>query len=144
MKALSVAPNWGMMILYEYKSIECRSWSTPYRGDLLICTTQKPTPDCIAGHALCVVRLADVVPFKKAHLYDAGMEEVGMPPKGSFAWLLEDVRPVRPFRVKGQQGFFDVDDSLIELLPVDKWTQEESDAWIKANFLPLIYKPARL
>jgi len=32
---------------------------------------------------------------------------------GRYAWILKDNRPVKPFRVKGHQGFFQVPDELI-------------------------------
>jgi hypothetical protein len=32
---------------------------------------------------------------------------------GRYAWIFEDIIPVRMVKVKGSQGFFYVDDSLI-------------------------------
>lgn len=63
MKALSIHPVYAGLIWAGDKTIECRSWRTDYRGDLLICSTAKKIKDTIPGHALCVVTLADIVPF---------------------------------------------------------------------------------
>ena len=41
MKALSVHPVFAMKIFSKEKTIELRTWKTDYRGDLLICSTQK-------------------------------------------------------------------------------------------------------
>lgn len=32
---------------------------------------------------------------------------------GRYAWILENIRPVEPFAIKGQQGFFNVPDEMI-------------------------------
>jgi hypothetical protein len=40
-----------------------------------------------------------------------------LPPSGSFAWLLDSVRLIMPFRQKGKLHLYDIDDALIEFLP---------------------------
>lgn len=42
MKALSVQPYWATSILQKTKTVECRTWKTDYRGDLLICASSGP------------------------------------------------------------------------------------------------------
>ena len=42
MKALSVKPPYATQILMFMKTVECRSWKTDYRGDLLICASSSP------------------------------------------------------------------------------------------------------
>lgn len=112
MKALSVQPYWATAILQEAKTIECRTWKTDYRGDLLICASSGPWwAGSIKGHALCVVELLDIVPFKRRHLKDACMDQI--PDKPSYAWLLGDPLFVEPFGVKGKLHLFDVDDALV-------------------------------
>lgn len=113
MKALSVKPMWATAILQEAKRIEWRSWSTDYRGPLLICASSGPWyAGSICKHALCVVDLVDVVPFEEGHLYWALMDEV--PEKPGYAWLLSEPTFIVPFEVKGKLHLFDVDDSLVE------------------------------
>lgn len=113
MKALSVQPYWATAILQEAKTIECRTWKTDYRGDLLICASSGPWwAGSIKGHALCVVELYDIVPFAKEHLDNACMDQ--MPDKPSYAWLLGEPQFIKPFEVKGKLHLFDVDDALVK------------------------------
>jgi hypothetical protein len=92
----------AVRIALGLKRIETRVWSTSFRAPLLICSTVRPRlyPN---GYALCVAELVDCRPMVEADeplawvkFYDA------------FAWVLEDVRPITPFKVSGRQRFFDV------------------------------------
>ncbi len=128
MKALSVQQPFALEILSGRKTIEVRSWDTLHRGDLLICSSAKPAFSkeemeeledeygCffLYGHALCVVRLADVRPMKKGDEEKALMDDSN---PELYSWVLDDVRPVIPFSVKGRQGLFDVDESRIRFSP---------------------------
>ena len=55
MKALSIHPEYAMNIVKGLKTVEVRTWTTKYRGDLLICATTKKGKGLISGHALGVV-----------------------------------------------------------------------------------------
>ncbi len=128
MKALSVQQPFALEILSGQKTIEVRSWDTLHRGDLLICSSGKPAFSkeemeeleeeygCVFlyGHALCVVHLAEIRLMRKGDEEKALME--AFDPE-SYSWMLQDVRPVIPFPVKGKQGLFHVDDGLIRLSP---------------------------
>lgn len=141
MKALSVHPFYGMQMFWGDKTIEWRSWDTPYRGEVLFCTTAVKEPGCISGHALFIATIADVHPFTKKDLVPACMDT--MPNPRGFAWVLKDFHAVHFFPVKGKQGFFNVDDSLIRRLP-DNLPEAESAAFMENEFRPLVYQPARL
>ena len=88
------------------KTIECRTWQTDYRGDILICSTNKKHKDTIPGHALCVVRLADIVPFEKKHIEAALLTPQDYRP-GLYAWILEDVRIIKPIPLKGRLSLWE-------------------------------------
>lgn len=107
-KALSVRQPWAQMIVQGFKTIETRTWYTEYRGDLLICSTQKPDwPGCKCGFALCVVNLKNCRPMA---LHDeAGARCEFFEYQKLFAWVLTDLREIRPFRVRGHQRLFDVE-----------------------------------
>lgn len=112
-KALSIKPLWATLILQEVKRVEWRSWSTDYRGPLLICASSGPWyAGSICKHALCIVDLVDVVPFEEGYLYYSLMDEV--PEEPGYAWLLGDLYFIKPFEVKGKLIIYDVDDDLIE------------------------------
>lgn len=120
MKALSIHPWYACRIFAGLKTIECRTWSTDYRGDLMICSTAKKCKDTIPGHALCVVDLVDVVPFERKHLDAALIESKDFQP-GCFAWILDNVRIIRPVPVKGKLSLWDYDG------PIEYLEEAESD-----------------
>lgn len=153
MKALSIHPYYAMAIAEGGKSIECRTWSTDYRGDILICSTAKKLKGTIPGHALCIVELYDVVPFEKKHLKDALLQPSDYQP-GAFAWKLRNNRIITPIPVKGALSLWNFDDeSKIEIIPYDTLgyvpldslppeteTDEPTEPaqWFKDNWEPLM------
>ena len=134
MKALSIYPTYAQAIMCGIKTVECRTWWTKHRGDLLICSTAKKVKDTIPGHALCVVRLKEIVSFQKKHLTAACMEE--MPTEFCYAWILDDVRIIRPIPLKGKQGLWTYDGE-IEYLPMPT-TDAEDDKMYHEIWEPLI------
>ncbi len=49
MKVLSIHPEYGMEILNDTKTEEYRTWTTKYRGDLLIYNSAKKTHGAVAS-----------------------------------------------------------------------------------------------
>ncbi len=129
MKALSIMQPWISLIITGEKTIEVRSRDTSYRGDVLLCSSKAPGltkegmrefeddfgVSCLYGHALCVARLVDSRPLRKGDEDAAFVETVD--PR-AFGWVLESIRPVVPFPVKGKLGFYEVDDELVEVSPL--------------------------
>ena len=139
MKALTLAPDWGMLMLQGDKTIDYRTWRTNYRGDVLICTSAKRIRGCISGHGILIAKLCDCVPFKKCHLDAAAMDRM---PDGGFAWLFDDFRLIRPIPVKGKLGLFDVDASNLQIVPSDL-PESEADNFVEQFIIPLIFQPVR-
>ncbi len=112
MKALSMTPPYGQLIRDGKKTIETRTWKPPYLGPVLfVCAKNPPSPE--AGMALCI---AEVVHFRK--MTEADEAAACCPIYGlAWAWILENVRRVKPFPVRGQLGLFDVPDDLIQEEP---------------------------
>ena len=137
MKALSVKNPFAGLIASGNKIYEVRSWKTNYRGDILICSTQKPenelwkyyidfgfgydtnkvafesekVPD---GCAVAVAKLVDIIEFDTEEMSrfafvqrKALVEYFGDKPY--YLWELKDVVKIDPFPVKGKLGLFDVD-----------------------------------
>lgn len=105
MKALSVREPWITLIAAGWKTIETRTWSTRYRGELLLCGSASPRGPR-AGLAACVAKLVDCRP-----LTDSKEDSVGSLTDlyaGAMAWVFEDIRPVMPFPVRGKLGVFDL------------------------------------
>ncbi len=104
MKAISLKQPFANLIASGKKTIETRKWTTRYRGDLLICSSQKPNISP-AGFALCVVELYDIRPMVE------GDHEAACCPlyPGAYSWLIRNLRPLKKiFPVKGQLGIFEV------------------------------------
>ena len=117
MKALSVHPYYALAIAEGCKPIECRTWSTDYRGDILICSTAKKSKGSIPAHALCIVELYDIVPFEKKHLKDALMKPAEFQ-TGCFAWKIRNNRIITPIPVKGALSLWEFkDEDKIEIIP---------------------------
>ena len=133
-KALSLLPEWAAAICDGLKTVEWRTWKTDYRGELLICASSRKLKGLISGHALCMVNLVDVVPFTKKHLNGALMDF--MPEPAGYAWIIDNVRLIKPFPYKGKLHLYDVDASLVEVLsPVNT---KEADEEYKKYYKPLL------
>ncbi len=103
MIALSVRQPWANDIADGSKTIETRRWKTEYRGILLIVSSREP-PIPPAGAAVAVAKLVDCRPMRPADRSTSNSQyEAGL-----FAWVLQDVRRVRPFPVRGRLGLFEV------------------------------------
>lgn len=117
MKAISVRNPFAHWILCGKKEFEFRTWRTKYRGDLLICSSAKPKlSGMISGCALCVVCLEDVLLVTEENGCDFGLDKDVFDGGRLYAWHLTNLRCVKPFPVKGKLNFFEVEDSLIEVV----------------------------
>lgn len=142
MKALSVRNPWAQLIFQCEKTFEYRTWKTNYRGDLLICSTANPKiKDTICGHAMCVVRLNDIIEVTKDN-YHEFEDDLTPDDIGIYAWQLTDLRYIQPFPIKGKQGFANVDDDLIKIVcsADDELTDEEGENFVKTCIEPYLYK----
>jgi len=120
MKAISLHQPWASMIARGEKTIETRWWRTTHRGDLLICSTKRPSfPSLPCGFAVAIVDVWDCLPYCTDHARAAGFDEnaaavmsdLEKQNKGQFwSWMLRDIRRITtPFAVRGRQGFFEVE-----------------------------------
>lgn len=128
MKALSIRSDYVMDIFRGIKTVEYRSWSTKYRGDLLICGTAKKVPGGIPGYATCVAKLVGIDQYG-AH--DYGWRFAPFGPNGSY-WI-------KPIPVKGQLGLFTVDDQLIVPAPIYGPKDATAARWFTKVIAPLVY-----
>jgi len=92
------------MIASGEKTIETRTWSTDYRGPLLIVSSRTPRIEP-AGYALAVGTLNDCRPMTKDDEDEACCELY----PGAHAWVFTSIRRIEPFPVKGKLGIYDVD-----------------------------------
>ncbi len=116
LRALSVKQPWASLIAEGLKTVELRTRSTPYRGQVLICASLSPrrgTPYPIGplGVSVCLVDLVDVAPATKR---DADGACCNVSP-GEFAWFLRNPKPVQ-FPVLGKLGLWRIDGELAALI----------------------------
>ena len=106
MKALSLHQPWATMIAQGSKTIETRNWYTQYRGDLLIVSTKKPQiKGLLCGFGLCIVEVIDCRPMTvDDERYARCPWKLGL-----YSWVLDDIRKIKPFRVRGHQGLYEVE-----------------------------------
>jgi len=103
-KAISLKQPWANLVTSGKKTIETRKWSTKYRGDLVICSSQNPKIEPY-GKALCIVELYEVRPMKKKDEKNACIKVY---PKAQ-AWFLRNLRPISPpIPVKGSLSIFNL------------------------------------
>ena len=128
MKAITVCQPYAWLIVHGCKTIENRSWSTSYRGPLVIHAGKShkymgavdelrpliermpPKEEYRFGCILGVVTLRDCVPFGHSSLYRNRWAE------GPVCWRLSAPRltSLEPYR--GERGLFDIPDTLIDRL----------------------------
>jgi hypothetical protein len=106
MKCLSVRQPWASMIARGEKTIEVRTWSTTYRGPLVICVSKSPRISYLpVGVALVVVDLIDVRPITQD---DAAAACCVVDSSKEFAWILSSPCILsEPIPVSGRLGIFE-------------------------------------
>ncbi|HJF53770.1 MAG TPA: ASCH domain-containing protein [Limosilactobacillus coleohominis] len=131
MKALSIRPDAALDIMLGQKVEEYRTWSTPYRGDLLICNTAKKIHGTVPGYALCVAKIYDVI---ERHDADGKYYAWKIAPftKGGSYWI-------EPIKVKGQLKLFNVNDRLIHPAPFSRIDSKAAAKWLVEKVEPLVY-----
>jgi len=103
LKALSIKEPWASMIVGGIKTIETRTWQTKHRGDLLICVTKEPV-FLLSGMAIAVVELVDCRLGRREDNHRARCDTYN-----KYCWILENIRKIHPFPVKGKQRLFEVE-----------------------------------
>ena len=117
MRAISVKQPWAHWIWTGIKGIETRTWKTDYRGDILIVSSKVAdeaalrtdlgisSEPMLYGLALCVVDIVACHPMREDEVELAMCERY----EKAYSWVLENIRQVEPFPVKGQLGIYRVD-----------------------------------
>ncbi|MEL4896325.1 ASCH domain-containing protein [Crocosphaera sp. Alani8] len=140
-KAISLHQPWASLIAMGIKHYETRSWSTNYRGQLVICSAKKNTKqqrldykslasildidftqnswDSLPlGKAIATCDLTDCIKMTPEFIEAQSEDEqlCGHWEHGRFAWKLDDISLISPpVPIKGQQGLWDVQLPLLFL-----------------------------
>jgi hypothetical protein len=104
MKALTLKDPYAGLIASGKKTIETRTWKVPsniLRQEILITASKNPKTKN-SGLALCTVKVSACLKMEKHHEIDACCPVY----PGAYAWLLYDLKRIKPFPVKGMLKFF--------------------------------------
>jgi predicted transcriptional regulator len=101
MKAISIKEPYATLILQGKKTIETRTWTTKYRGDILLCASANPKSK-ISGYAFVIAELYDIKPMTIDHEKQACCEVYDK----AQSWFLRHIRKIPPTKVKGKLGLF--------------------------------------
>lgn len=130
MKTLTLRPEFALAVAWGEKDIEWRTWKTNYRGDILITSSSKLKSGTIPGHALCIAELYDI---KSVENKD-----------NLFAWMLRNVRLIKPVPVKGKLSLWEsgINPEDLEIIGtneyLDSLPESEDDALFNRVWAPLI------
>ena len=133
MKVICIRQPYASRIAWGLKTIEVRSWSTAYRGELLISATGKdytfprlgkPVVLAGGGYAIATVVLADVRPLLQSDCQAAFMKPEYWEP-GLYAWVFRNPQVIVPFKVQGKLCIFEVQCKPVQL--VESEGKEHSD-----------------
>jgi ASCH domain len=116
-RALTVKQPWAWAIARGIKAIENRTWSTAFRGELLIHAgvardqlglLSAPEEELVFGRAVCIVDLIDCVPLESVQTDPFAI--------GPICWVLRNPRPVTSDIVRGKLGLWEFPSELITLV----------------------------
>lgn len=130
MRILTLKEPFATLIMKEIKTIETRSWRTNYRGEIYIhAGLKKPKYDYKSddfkkiadqltytpGFVLCKCNLVDCIEMTEEYIQDIKKNYYtdyicGEYKVGRFAWILENVELIEPFKVKGRLGIWHYND----------------------------------
>lgn len=133
MRVLSIQQPWAWLIVNGYKPVENRDWNTAVRGDVLIHAGKKyddegddyirrafpeiPLParaQLDVGGIVGSARLVRVVPCEnEAALSDDERRWFC----GYYGFIFADAKPLPFTPLRGQLGFFAVDDAIVAHAP---------------------------
>ena len=131
MKAISLWQPWASLMALGLKKNEIRSWSTNYRGPLLIHAAKKVIPwpsvfiqavfDHIAFQppdlprgVLCKVNLIDCVRIFRNNKPNHSEVKFGDYTEGRYMWVTTDLTVFNsPIPFPGKQGLFDIPDEIL-------------------------------
>lgn len=129
MKVISLLEPWASLVKESIKTVETRSWSTKYRGELYIHASQRKltnkdlvlydkqikllkSPNFKYGHIIAKCTLIDCI-----YMTDEFIEEIkknsneyicGDYQVGRYAWILKDLEVLEnPIPAKGRLGIWE-------------------------------------
>ena len=122
MKVLTIKEPFATLIKNKIKYIETRSWKTNYRGELYIqagvAKLSKEVKerkelsylynedDLNYGYIICKCKLIDCIEMTEEFIEKEKQKNPNNFIAGRYAWVLDEIEPIKPIRVKGQLGIW--------------------------------------
>lgn len=129
MKAITILQPWAGLIPEGAKTIETRSWSTKYRGPIIAIHAAKDQdkkgerirhivaraeqygiviPEMHYGDVIAIADLTYCLKINESHIYYLEKNKskelaFGDFTLGRYAWVLENVKAIKPIPARGQQ-----------------------------------------
>ena len=115
-KALSIKQPFAWLILSGHKDVEYRTWTTTYRGTLLIHASKGSDPEMVKEVYSVHEKAGQKLPeLKKGGIIGvANLDDVVFSKKhGVYGWKLSRIRKLKFFACPGKVGLFNVDGRLV-------------------------------
>lgn len=123
---LSIRQPWAWLVINGHKPVENRTWSSRYRGPLLIHAGKQMAADAREAIDLAVGLVAEALPdwtklprggiVGRVEMVDCVEDHPSMWFFGPYGFVFERAEPL-PFRpLRGQRGFWDVEERAGSLL----------------------------
>lgn len=103
-KAISIREPYASFFRDGSKTIETRTWTTNYRGKVLLCCSKQPVSE-LSGKAFAVGNLIDCRPMTQE---DERLARYRIYPNAN-SLVFESIKNIKPFPIEGQLGLFDVE-----------------------------------
>ncbi len=122
-RALTIKQPWAELLIRGEKTIECRTWTTPYRGPLLLHAAKSRDPQMKSVYPAapcgCLIALAQLTGIEQITAANAAQFNTVWEdnPPGAYAWHLDNIEPFDPIPWRGQIGLFAVPSSVLPVLP---------------------------
>lgn len=126
MKVLSIKEPYATLLMKKIKHIETRSWKTNYRGEIYIHVSgkilekqakqNKVIQNLIRdismnyGYIICKGNLVDCIYMDKEYIEKIKKDKkeylLGDYQEGRYAWIIKDIKEIKPIKAKGQLGIW--------------------------------------
>ncbi|MCT7977577.1 ASCH domain-containing protein [Laspinema olomoucense] len=138
LRAITLWQPWAGLIAHKFKQIETRSWSTDYRGIILIHSAKRPVyPSELEpfseyvsnfdfvqdlGKIVAIAKLTDCVLMTDEFIeQQSELEKLcGNWQPGRYAWQLSQIQKIDPIPCPGKQGLWIPPKELIAKLILDQ------------------------
>lgn len=126
MKVLSIKEPYATLLMKKIKHIETRSWKTNYRGEIYIHVSGKTLEKQVKqnkeiqnlirnismnyGYIICKGYLVDCIYMDKEYIEKIKKDKkeylLGDYKEGRYAWIIKDIKEIKPIKAKGQLGIW--------------------------------------